>query len=169
MPDDIKRDKKRKISKSQKRCQKELVVATCPQSIENKAFGERPMEPGRDKLSIEGSQWLKSRTSSCPKVYKSPTISHTRDLKEWIRKHAKWPFYTFSLCNLHASNRMVKKWDRRKEAVHVPKLKPVKHLSDSTTKSDVRYKAKNVTRTHASNDFWWFYKGSLIGLLVPKL
>ena len=59
-------------------------------------------------------------------------ISHTRDVKEWIRKHTKWPFYTFSPCSLHASNRMVKKGDRRKEAVRVPKLKPVKHLRQKT-------------------------------------
>ena len=51
-----KRKKEKKYQKCQKRCQKELVVATCPQSVENKAFGERPKEPGRDKLSIEGSQ-----------------------------------------------------------------------------------------------------------------
>ena len=56
MPDDIKIEKKEKYGKSKKRCQKELVVATCPQSVENKAFGERPKEPGRDNLSVEGSQ-----------------------------------------------------------------------------------------------------------------
>ena len=63
-------------------------------------------------------------------IWIADDFTHTRDLKEWIRKHAKWPFYTFYLCNLHASNRMVKKGDRRKEAVHVPKLQPVKHLSN---------------------------------------
>ena len=31
---------------------------------------------------------------------------------------------------MHASGRMVRKADRKGEAVGVPKLKPVKHLSD---------------------------------------
>ena len=48
---------------------------------------------------------------------------------------------------------MVKKEDRNGEAVGVPKLKRVKHLSDFTIKIDVGLKGKNVTRTHASSTF----------------
>ena len=41
---------------------------------------------------------------------------------------SKWPLYTFFFCNLHGSSRMVRKGDYKREAVGVPKLKPVKHL-----------------------------------------
>ena len=56
VPDDMKIEKREKYGKRKKRCQQELVVATGHQSRENKAFGERPKEPGRENLSVEGSQ-----------------------------------------------------------------------------------------------------------------
>ena len=48
---------------------------------------------------------------------------------------------------------MVKKGDPRREAVGVPKLKPVKHLSDFTIKIDASDKSKIVTRIHARSVF----------------
>ena len=48
---------------------------------------------------------------------------------------------------------MVRKGDRKGEAVGVPKLEPVKHLSDFTIKTDAGLKGKNVTHIHASGAF----------------
>ena len=48
---------------------------------------------------------------------------------------------------------MVKNRGSRREPVCVPKLKPVKHLSDFRIKIDAWYKDESVTHTHASSDF----------------